>query len=41
MDFLVNFYVVDIHTEWVLFGLGLLTIFSYLFDLFAKKQKYP
>jgi len=31
----------DIHTEWVLFGLGILTILSYIFDLLAKKTKFP
>lgn len=31
----------DIQTEWVLLGLGLITIFSYLFDLLAKRTKFP
>jgi len=32
---------IDIHTDWVLLGLGILTILSYLFDLLAKKTKFP
>ncbi|MBL7137805.1 MAG: cation:proton antiporter [Bacteroidales bacterium] len=31
----------DIQTEWVLLGLGILAIFSYLFDLLAHKTKFP
>lgn len=30
-----------IHSEWILFGLGILTIFSYLFDLLARQTKFP
>ena len=31
----------DIRTEWVLLGLGVLTILSYIFDLLAKRTKFP
>jgi len=29
------------HTEWILIGLGLITIFSYLFDVLARKTRFP
>ncbi|MFH1935975.1 MAG: cation:proton antiporter, partial [Bacteroidota bacterium] len=31
----------EIKTEWVLLGLGVITIFSYLFDLLSRKTKFP